>query len=753
MGTSVADLGIRIFLQDSASSGLGAFEGSLGRVGYQLGNLMSIWQNLSPLMQNVAVVAAGSGLAFGGFAEALKYSVDKAADVEDSMAQVQIAIAGADDHLQALQATIIDLADTSIYSTKEIADGFVLLGERGYSAVQILNGHMGQALRDFAEATNSDVVPATDLLSSTMQTFGARADEASHYADMLTSAFYNGTPNIDQLKQAINQAGAQAAAAGWRFSDLATALDLLAKDGLVGSQAGTALRFMLSSLLDPTNKVQQDLSALGLLTINQTAPAFHHLATELENSGIAGKTIASRFDGTLTTLRTMYTEAQKLGLLHTDQTFYEWAVQTGVLTDKLFDAHGHLKDLRGVIDTLGGALSKLKTPQDFDAFIGDLGGARSGKAFELLLKNLGATDQQISQLLPKITTTGTAQDEAAKRTNTWHAIIKELQTTFESLAGAIGTPLLTPLKNLATSINALLDDLMKNHPALLTAIAAFLAIGTAVAGVTFMVTSLIFVFTALGSIILPVLAVVTSIAVLATIGVLIAANWKTVQQVFGSVGKAFGDLGGKISSTVSGITASIGQLPGIIGNLFHSAGQRVVSGLSSWRYGIAAFFSSTLPTLIMGAIGNLGTMLYTSGRNMLSMFGSGIRSAFGFITGPINQVASTISNLLEHHSPAKEGPLSRSDQFMPNMMRLYASGILDHIPLVASAAHMAASAIGSAFVTHPHLAYTHASVVGPHPYPRPVNINLYIDSKQVETFVLKDLTRDLKLNGMGRYWR
>jgi len=31
-----------------------------------------------------------------------------------------------------------------------------------------------------------------------------------------------------------------------------------------------------------------------------------------------------------------------------------------------------------------------------------MGGARSGKAFELLLKNLSMTDEQISQLLPKI---------------------------------------------------------------------------------------------------------------------------------------------------------------------------------------------------------------------------------------------------------------------------------------------------------------------------------------------------------------
>jgi len=211
----------------------------------------------------------------------------------------------------------------------------------------------------------------------------------------------------------------------------------------------------------------------------------------------------------------------------------------GHLGDKLFDAHGKLKDLRGIIDTLGTALSKLKTPQEFNAFIGDMGGARSGKAFELLLKNLSMTDEQISQLLPKIKAVGTAEDDAQKRTNTWHSITKELGTTFESLAGALGTPLLGPLKTLATTINAFLDDLMKNHTALLMVMASFLVTGTVIAGVTFAVTSLIFVFSALGSILLPVLASVAGISVLALVGSQIAAHWSTILPVLQPVLKLF----------------------------------------------------------------------------------------------------------------------------------------------------------------------------------------------------------------------
>jgi len=104
--------------------------------------------------------------------------------------------------------------------------------------------------------------------------------------------------------------------------------------------------------------------------------------------------------------------------------------------------------------------------------------------------------------------------------------------------------------------------------------------------------------------------------------------------------------------------------------------------------------------------------------------------------------------------PQKVGPLAHDDEYMPNMMKMHAKGILDHLPLLTHAAHLAATTISSTFIPHmPSLAFAPASVVGPHAYSQPVNINLYIDGKQVETFVLKDLTRDLKLNGMGRVWR
>src|SRR5258708_27264018 len=107
-------------------------------------------------------------------------------------------------------------------------------------------------------ATGVEAVKAAELLGHTMLMFGLSADQATHAADVLDAAFKGGIPNVDQLIQAFNQVGGKAHDLAFSLEATTLSLDLFGQAGLSGSQAGSALRYLLSALVDPTNKAANE---------------------------------------------------------------------------------------------------------------------------------------------------------------------------------------------------------------------------------------------------------------------------------------------------------------------------------------------------------------------------------------------------------------------------------------------------------------------------------------------------------------
>lgn len=93
-----------------------------------------------------------------------------------------------------------------------------------------------------------------------------------------------------------------------------------------------------------------------------------------------------------------------------------------------------------------------------------------------------------------------------------------------------------------------------------------------------------------------------------------------------------------------------------IKSIVTGAWQIISSAVSS---GISAVVQlvTTLPGKILGVLGNLGSLLYDSGRSLLQGLWNGISSAVGWVKDKISGALSSIRNLFPF-SPAKEGPFS-----------------------------------------------------------------------------------------------
>lgn len=103
---------------------------------------------------------------------------------------------------------------------------------------------------------------------------------------------------------------------------------------------------------------------------------------------------------------------------------------------------------------------------------------------------------------------------------------------------------------------------------------------------------------------------------------------------------------------VIGILQWLGQLPGMVGSWFAGMYNSAVSWLGnliSWVTG--------LPGRILGAIGDLGRLLYNSGASLLRGLIDGFMSMVQTVKDKVSGALSSIRNLFPF-SPAKEGPFS-----------------------------------------------------------------------------------------------
>lgn len=143
------------------------------------------------------------------------------------------------------------------------------------------------------------------------------------------------------------------------------------------------------------------------------------------------------------------------------------------------------------------------------------------------------------------------------------------------------------------------------------------------------------------------------------------------------IGKAKEGISSKVSSLKTSVTNKWGQIK---------------SGISSTRRNLINAMMSPFKAAdkdINGVVKNAKNW----GKNLISNFTDGIHSMRRKVKDAVSSVASTVSDFLGFHSPAKKGPGSEADQWMPNLMGMLADGIEDNIYEVSAAVNMTAGSL------------------------------------------------------------
>jgi len=216
---------------------------------------------LASALKTSAVAYGSAGIAiFGatkalqGYANQIKTAIQVGGDFEQSLSRVKALSGATDDQFQMLDKRIRELGASTIFTSRQVAEGAQFLARAGFDANQIV-GALPATLAT-AAAGALDLGRASDLVTNIMQGFGIAAEDTMMIADQLTETFTSSNVSLEELGQTMKFAAPVAQSLGVTMNDLAAATGILGNAGLKAGIAGRNLRSFMIKLIDPSKEAQ-----------------------------------------------------------------------------------------------------------------------------------------------------------------------------------------------------------------------------------------------------------------------------------------------------------------------------------------------------------------------------------------------------------------------------------------------------------------------------------------------------------------
>lgn len=222
------------------------------------GAMQSAGNKLSGAMLGTTMQMAGmAGIGFGVFDAVKKY-----ADFEEEMSAVKAISGATSEEFQKLNEKAIQMGADTKFSALESAQAFKYMGMAGWKTSEMIGGIAG--IMNLAAASGEDLAMTSDIVTDSLSAFGLQAKDSAMFADVLAAAATNSNTNVALMGQTFKYAAPVAGALGFSVQDTALAVGLMANQGIKGSEAGTALRAMMTRLVKPTKESGEAMDILGL---------------------------------------------------------------------------------------------------------------------------------------------------------------------------------------------------------------------------------------------------------------------------------------------------------------------------------------------------------------------------------------------------------------------------------------------------------------------------------------------------------
>jgi len=220
--------------------------------------LKSIGSNIESVGQKFLPVTA-TVTALGTMA------IKTAADFDSSMSKVAAVSGATGEDLDRLREKAREMGAKTKFSASEAAEAMNYMAMAGWKTGDMLNGIEG--IMNLAAASGEDLATTSDIVTDALTALGMTAADSGHFADILAAASSNANTNVAMMGETFKYCAPVAGALGYSAEDTAEAIGLMANAGVKSSQAGTAMRTMLTSL---QGEVTFTGASFGELTVQTT---------------------------------------------------------------------------------------------------------------------------------------------------------------------------------------------------------------------------------------------------------------------------------------------------------------------------------------------------------------------------------------------------------------------------------------------------------------------------------------------------
>lgn len=582
-------------------------------------------------------------------------AVKTAADFDSAMANVAAISGATGDDLQALRDKAREMGEKTKFSASEAADAMSYMAMAGWKTGDMLSGIEG--IMNLAAASGEDLATTSDIVTDALTAFGLTAEDSAHFADILAAASSNANTNVSMMGETFKYCAPVAGALGYSAEDVAEAIGLMGNAGIKSTQAGTALRTMMTKL---QGELKLSGEALGEVTI-QTANADGSMR---ELSDI------------LADCRTAFSKMSESEAAAAAETLVGKNAMSGFLA-LMNSAPGDIDKLRNAIDNCDGSAENMAAIMQ-DNLNGQLTILKS--QLEELAISFG------EMLMPVIRKVVTAVQGFVDKLNNMDEAQRKTIITIGLVIAALG-PFLVILGTVISTVGKSMKayaSAAKGIKKLMVAVKS----GTGIFGK---------LGTALGGISAPVLAIVAVIAVLVAAFTHlwktndgfrenIIATWTQIKETVSNFCQGIVDrlnsLGFEFSSITEVLKAVWDGFCNLLGPVFEGAFRFISDTLSTvldvilntvdffiavfsgdwegaweavknifssiWN-GLVSWFTNILETIkgvldvALGWIGSSWEQVWSGVKNFFTNIWNGIKD---FISSTINSISTTISNVI-----------------------------------------------------------------------------------------------------------
>ena len=224
----------------------------------------SISHTKTQLVGTVGVMAAAGAAIYNG-------PVKKAAEFQEQMSTVQAISGATGDDLKLLSEKAKEMGATTKFTAKEAGQAMEYMAMAGWKTKDMMGGIEG--VMNLAAASGEELAAVSDIVTDAMTAFGMAADgttngvsNATHFADVLAQASSNANTNVGMMGETFKYVAPVAGSLGYSLEDTATMIGVMANSGIKASNAGTALRSIMTRLSTDAGASSKSLGALGILT-------------------------------------------------------------------------------------------------------------------------------------------------------------------------------------------------------------------------------------------------------------------------------------------------------------------------------------------------------------------------------------------------------------------------------------------------------------------------------------------------------